>query len=408
MKDAVLQLAGPAYTLQEQPAADGYVRRLEAACQLLHEGLRPPQATGAQPASFGPAAHNAPPAAPSPTPSADASTLAGELCTFLLTDQEVLDVVLALHDIRAAQLCHLMPWSGSHSLKLPPPSKVLAKQLSQSQWSLPGSQLLAFVTALDDDNSLQGDPLLRVWDSMHRAVLLVLAALQSLPILPHPLHPDPASTTHTSSTTQLPPGYHRCSACLLLSLRLALCLAQHCVDQPLDKDLALARLHATLPGLLLGLSTAVTAMQAAGHPEAQAQRVQFVRCMLHLGTKLAMSVVKKDPKASSNSSSRGQASSRGPCGDTGRSGDSQSAGDKLHALAVNSYGYLTQALCGVSGRQMEAFAHDDLITTCQKEGKRRHIHCSVCLSVQLSGIQPLHGGNESLLTCTTLYNLHLC
>ncbi|KAJ9524317.1 hypothetical protein QJQ45_008519 [Haematococcus lacustris] len=366
MKDAVLQLAGPAYTLQEQP--DGYVRRLEAACQLLHEGLRPPQATGAQPASFGPAALNAPPAAPSPTPSADASTSAGELCTFLLTDQEVLDVVLALHDIRAAQLCHLMPWSGSHSLKLPPPSKVLAKQLSQSQWSLPGSQLLAFVTALDDDNSLQGDPLLRVWDSMHRAVLLVLAALQSLPILPHPLHPDPASTTHTSSTTQLPPGYHRCSACLLLSLRLALCLAQHCVDQPLDKDLALARLHATLPGLLLGLSTAVTAMQAAGHPEAQAQRVQFVRCMLHLGTKLAMSVVKKDPKASSNSSSRGQASSRGPCGDTGRSGDSQSAGDKLHALAVNSYGYLTQALCGVSGRQMEAFAHDDLITTCQKEG----------------------------------------
>ncbi|KAL6764185.1 hypothetical protein V8C86DRAFT_3084356 [Haematococcus lacustris] len=211
MKDAVLLLAGPVYTLQEQP------------------------------------------------------------------DQEVLDVVLALHDIRAAQLCHLMPWSGSHALKLPPPSEALAKQLSQSQRSVPGRQLLAFVTALDDNNCLQGDPLLRVWDSMHRAMLLVLAALQSLPTRPHPQHPDPAATTHTSTTTQLPPGYHCCSACLLLSLRLAIGLGQHCVDQPLDKDLALARLYGTLPGLLLGLSTAMSVMQAAGHPEAQAQRVQFVQ-----------------------------------------------------------------------------------------------------------------------------------
>ncbi|KAL6755750.1 hypothetical protein V8C86DRAFT_3137372, partial [Haematococcus lacustris] len=162
MKDAVLQLAGPAYTSQEQP--DDYVRRLEAACQLLHEGLRPPQATGTQPASFGPAAHNAAPGAsttPSavdssaPTPSAAGNTAAVELCTLLLTDQEVLDVVLALHDIRAAQLCHLMPWSGSHALKLPPPSEALAKQLNQSQQSVPGSQLLSFVSALDSGNNLE-------------------------------------------------------------------------------------------------------------------------------------------------------------------------------------------------------------------------------------------------------------
>ncbi|KAL6764155.1 hypothetical protein V8C86DRAFT_3129003 [Haematococcus lacustris] len=127
-------------------------------------------------------------------------------------DQEVLDVVLALHDIRAAQLCHLLSWPGSHALKLPPPSAALAKQLSQSQWSVPGSQLLSFVSALerDHDNSLEGDPLLRVWDSMHRAMLLVLAALQSLPIRPHPQQPDPAATTlahTTTTTTQLPPGY---------------------------------------------------------------------------------------------------------------------------------------------------------------------------------------------------------
>ncbi|GFH09708.1 hypothetical protein HaLaN_04899 [Haematococcus lacustris] len=152
MKDAVLHLAGPAYTSQEQPGA--YVRRLEAACQLVHEGLRPPQAKGAQPASFGPAAHNVPPAAP-PAPSAGASTSAEGLSTLLLTDQEVLDVVLALHDVRAAQLCHLLPWPGSHPLKLPPPSKALAKQLSQSQRSVPGSQLLALVKTLERDSSLK-------------------------------------------------------------------------------------------------------------------------------------------------------------------------------------------------------------------------------------------------------------
>ncbi|KAJ9524409.1 hypothetical protein QJQ45_019387, partial [Haematococcus lacustris] len=370
MKDAVLQLAGPAYTPQEQP--DGYVRRLEAACQLLHEGLRQTQATGAQAAFPGPSSHKAAPAAAAPTPSATGIISAGKLCTLLLTDQDLLDVVLALHDVRAAQLCHLMPWSGSHALKLPPPSGALAKQLSQSQRSVPGSQLLAFVSALDSDNSLEGNPLLRVWDSMHRAMLLVLAALQSLPIRPHPQHPDPAATTHNPTTPQLPPGYHRCSACLLLSLRLATCLAQHCVEQPLDKDLALARLHATLPGLLLGLSTAVTVMQAAGHPEAKAQRVQFVRCMLHLGQK--SSVTRKDPKASKNSSSRhhgssrGHVSSRGPRGGTGRSGAPQSAGVKPHALAVDSYMYLAQALCDVFGRQEEVFAFKELITTCQEEG----------------------------------------
>ncbi|KAJ9524388.1 hypothetical protein QJQ45_008597 [Haematococcus lacustris] len=371
MKDAVLLLAGPAYTSQEQP--DGYVRRLEAACQLLHERLRPPQAKGAPSASSCPAAHNVSPAA-STTPLATGDISAGELCTLLLTDQEVLDVVLALHDIRAAQLCHLMPWSGSHALKLPPPSEALATQLSQSQRSVPGRQLLAFVTALDDDNSLQGDPLLRVWDSMHRAMLLVLAALQSLPIRPHPQHPDPAATTlaHTT-TTQLPPGYHCCSACLLLSLRLVICLAQHCDEQPLDKDLALARLYGTLPGLLLGLSTAMTVMQAAGHPEEQAQRVQFVRCLLHLGSKLSGSLSEIYPRASSDSSgrrhgsSRGQGSSRGLRGDTGRSCGSQSADDKLHTLAVNSYGYLAKAFFDVLGRREEASAHEELITTCQQE-----------------------------------------
>ncbi|KAL6748830.1 hypothetical protein V8C86DRAFT_1678321 [Haematococcus lacustris] len=176
MTDAVLQFSGPAYTSQEQPGmcriarlsctsntkllpepktTDGHVQRLEAACQLMHEGLRPPQATGAQTAFADSASLNAAPAAAAPTPSASGSIAAVALRTLLLTDQEVLDVVLALHDIRAAQLCHFMSWSGSHSLKLPPPSEALAQQLSHSQQSVPGSQLLSFVSALESGNSLE-------------------------------------------------------------------------------------------------------------------------------------------------------------------------------------------------------------------------------------------------------------
>ncbi|KAJ9524208.1 hypothetical protein QJQ45_004987 [Haematococcus lacustris] len=420
-------------------AAGAYVQCLEAACHLLHRGIEQataaqtassrltPQAMGAQPSSSDPAAHKADSAATVPTPSAPGSISAGELCTLLLTDQEVLDVVLALHDIRAAQLCYLLSWPGSHALKLPPPSEALAKQLSQSQWSVPGSQLLSFVSALerDHDNSLEGDPLLRVWDSMHRAMLLVLAALQSLPIRPHPQHLDTATIAHTSTTTQLPPGYHRCSACLLLSLRLAICLAQHCVDQRSKKYLALARLHATLPGLLLGLSTAVTVMQAAGHPQAQAQRVQFVRCMLHLGRLVIFNVyedydithssqdvlawlrdkvttscpdqlagllasspvvtgwpgplpAKPTPLNSSTaedsqglghnsgrcSSNRGRARGRGreKGSSTGRHVQGCSTPYPADPAALNAYAHLAQALCAVLGRQEE-----ELGITCQAE-----------------------------------------
>ncbi|GFH19897.1 hypothetical protein HaLaN_16926, partial [Haematococcus lacustris] len=177
MREAVLRLAGPAYTVGQQPGA--YVQRLEAACHLLHRVIE--QATGAQTASSCSSTDKAASAAASPAPLAPGSISAGELCTLLLTDEEVLDVVLALHDIRAAQLCHLLSWSGSHALKLPPPSEALAKQLSQSQWSVPGSQLLAFVSALERDRNLKGDPLLRVWDSMHRAMLLRLPAAQPAP-----------------------------------------------------------------------------------------------------------------------------------------------------------------------------------------------------------------------------------
>ncbi|KAL6748853.1 hypothetical protein V8C86DRAFT_1103543 [Haematococcus lacustris] len=455
MREAVLRLLGPAFTVEQQPGA--YVQRLEAACHLLHRGIG--QATGAQPSSSGPAAHKAASAAASPTPSAPGSISAGELCTLLLTDQEVLDVVLALHDIRAAQLCHLLSWPGLHALKLPPPSAALAQQLSQSQWSVPGSQLLSFVSALerDHDNSLKGDPLLRVWDSMHRAMLLLLAALQSLPIRPHPQHPDPAANTNTSNTTQLPPGYHRCSACLLLSLHLALSLAEHSVEQRPTKDLCLARLHTTLPGLLLGLSTSVTVMRAEGHPEAQAQRVQFVRCMLHLGplvnffvygdithfgqdllarledkvttscpdhlarllssspvvtgwpgalphkpSPLYSHTAEDSPGLGHNSgrcsSNRGRGRGRGreKGSSAGRHVQGSSTANPADPAAVNACAHLAQALCAMLGRQEE-----ELDITCQAEGRTRSVE-----HIAERSVKPSKKCNVSFGTRSVLHPLH--
>ncbi|KAJ9524703.1 hypothetical protein QJQ45_024321, partial [Haematococcus lacustris] len=426
MRDSVLKLAGPAFTSQEQPgvrriaatwmqylhipsltvAAGAYVRRLESACQLLQSELLPPRAPTPV----------APPIA-SHIPSAAGNLAAGELCRLLLTDSNILDVVLALHDIRAAQLCYLMPCPYDDAIKLPAPGEALAKQLSKSRRSVPSINLLSFVKILNRDTSLEGDPLLRVWDSMHRAMLLVLAALQSLPIRPHPQHPDPADNTHTSITTQLLPGYHRCSACLLLSLRLVLNLGQHCAEQPLGKDSALARLHNTLPGLLLGLSTAMTVMQAAGHPEEQAQRVQFVRCLLdlmlvigafsgdgelamgmditllfreslgscpqQLAHKLSSSTVvtgwpgalvaapSRAGSSATNSGSRFSSSSRSS--NSRGQGSSSSSGahsDDPRAIAavVNSYAHAAQALCAVLGRHEEPMSLHLVIRTCRSEG----------------------------------------
>ncbi|GFH28471.1 hypothetical protein HaLaN_26970 [Haematococcus lacustris] len=155
MREEVLRLAGPVYTLEEQPGAFAsacwrvYVQRLEAACQLLHRKLQPSSIAAAQTTSSCPSAHNAPSAAP-PTPSAAGNTAAVELCTLLLTDQEVLDVVLALHDIRNAQISKLLPWSPHrHTLYLPLPSESLNQQLRHSQRSVPGSQLSQFISRLE-------------------------------------------------------------------------------------------------------------------------------------------------------------------------------------------------------------------------------------------------------------------
>ncbi|KAJ9524213.1 hypothetical protein QJQ45_005008 [Haematococcus lacustris] len=355
------------------------------------------------------------------------NTAAAELCTLLLTDQEVLDVVLALHDIRLAQLWNLLPITRGR-LPSPVSSEAFARRLNQRQRSASGDQLNLFVEALGRDTIVEGDPLLGVWESIHRAIQLVLAALQSLPIHPHPQHPDPAATTHTSATPLLPPGYHRCSICLLLSLSLALRLSQLCIVQVNGVDQLLARLHGTLPGLLLGLSTAVSVMQAAGHPEAEVHRLLLLRCILHLGPLQQCSMDETDwanskdmvdqlnaepitscpdhlahllasspavtgwpghppAKLSSEHSSTAAASSGGgltssrsssnSCQDKGgMKGKSTEQGGKGSSTAcpkdlavVNSFAHVAQALCAVLGRQEEGLIMDQLISTCKAEGE---------------------------------------
>ncbi|KAL6764231.1 hypothetical protein V8C86DRAFT_1681341 [Haematococcus lacustris] len=423
MRDEVLRLAGPAYTFEEQPGA--YVRRLEAACQLLHRKLQLSLIEAAHTTSSCPPTHTALLAGAPPTTSPVGNTAAVELCTLLLTDQEVLDVVLCLHDIRAAQLWNLLP---STYARLPPPvfSGAFLRRLSQRQRSASDDQMDLFFEALRRDTIVEGDPLLGMWDSMHHAVLLVLAALQSLPIRPHPQHPDPAATTHTSATTQLPPGYHRCSACLLLSLRLALRLNQLCIVQLKGVDQHLPRLHSTLPRLLLGLSTAVSVMQAAGHPAAQAHRLLLLRCIVHLGPLqgrilfedirdhcqdvatyptdkvttsypdylahlLASSPVVTgwpgSPPAkpsyehshstagassgvghTSGSSSRGWGRSKVQGSSQGQSGKGSSTGSPMDLASVNTYAHVAQALCAVLGRQEEGLIITQLVSMCQAEG----------------------------------------
>ncbi|GFH20763.1 hypothetical protein HaLaN_17937, partial [Haematococcus lacustris] len=421
MREEVLRLAGPAYISEEQPGV--YVRRLEAACQLLHRKLQPSYI------SSGPSTHNAPPAGALPIPLPAGNTAAVELCTSLLTDQEVLDVVLALHDIRIAQLSKLLPWSPHrHTLYLPLPSESLDQQLRQSQRSVPGSQLSQFISRLERATRMEGDPLLFVFDSMHRVMQLVLAALQSLPFRPHPQHRDPEATTHTSATTQLPPGYHRCSACLLLSLRLALRVIQFCIDQSNGVDQLLAQLHATLPGLLLGLNMSVAVMQAAGHPDAQVHRLLLLRCILHLGPVHSHSMVSKiwynskdmvdqlnaEPITScpdhlarllasspavtgwpgplpaklssehsstaggssglghtsgTSSSNSGRGRGKVPGKSTGQGGKGSSTACPKDLASVNTFAHVAQALCAVLGRQEEGLIMDQLISTCKAEGQ---------------------------------------
>ncbi|KAJ9524382.1 hypothetical protein QJQ45_008579 [Haematococcus lacustris] len=363
MREEVLRLAGPVYTSRVQPGAS------VSACQYC------PRSTITD--NFDQGCRRLP----------AGNTAAVELCTLLLTDQEVLDVVLCLHDIRAAQLWNLLP---STRARLPPPvfSGAFARRLSQRQRSASGDHLDMFVEALGRDTIVEGDPLLGVWDSMHRVMLLVLAALQSLPFRPHPQHPDPAATTHTSTTTQLPPGYHRCSACLLLSLCLALRSNMHYLDQleGFDQHPARAAAGAEHVRRIIVLDVRDHCQDVATYPTDKVT----TSCPDHLARLLSSSpVVTGWPgpppvKLSSNhssaagassglgptsiSSSRGWGRSKVQGSSQGQSGKGSSTACPKALAVVNSFAHVAQALCAVLGRQEEGLIMDQLISTCKAQG----------------------------------------
>ncbi|GFH28809.1 hypothetical protein HaLaN_27360 [Haematococcus lacustris] len=81
VRNELLQLAGPSYSVREQ--AGQYVDRLETAALWVWQRTM---------------------AACEASSSEEDRRTAQQLCTLLLTDSEMLDVLLALHDIQAAQL----------------------------------------------------------------------------------------------------------------------------------------------------------------------------------------------------------------------------------------------------------------------------------------------------------------
>ncbi|GFH27594.1 hypothetical protein HaLaN_25940, partial [Haematococcus lacustris] len=112
LRDELLRLACPPFSAREQ--AGSYVDRLETAALWVWQ-----QTIAACVASV----------------SEEHRLSARQLCTLLLTDPEVLDVLLALHDIRAAQL----------GLSYPP---ILIRQDRNadacSKWEVPTNHLTKF------------------------------------------------------------------------------------------------------------------------------------------------------------------------------------------------------------------------------------------------------------------------
>ncbi|KAJ9522260.1 hypothetical protein QJQ45_008087 [Haematococcus lacustris] len=204
---------------------------------------------------------------------------AQQLCTLLLTDPEVLGTLLALHDIRAAQL----------GLCCPP---VLYRQgktaAMSSRWEVPTKHLTRFckdsVQAGAVDKVEPEQVLAKAWPSLCRITDLLLAVVNSYPLHPQPPSPAPAPVpaSQCSSPGQLAPGLACCSASLNLSLRLAAAQALQARQQGPAHQAAMDRLHPVLGPWLRGQCLAQSLLLAAGHPQRDAQRAEAVSCLVPL------------------------------------------------------------------------------------------------------------------------------
>ncbi|KAJ9515524.1 hypothetical protein QJQ45_021660 [Haematococcus lacustris] len=260
MREVFLNLASPPYSAQQ------YVDRLEAAASWAWNQV---QATSKASASE------------------EERCKAQQLCSLLLIDPEMLDVLLALHDIRAAQLwqsCYPTSARQGRTLK----AFVLCHLPATMPYCLVASILA--VQVWPDHVSCH------VWPSFCHITDIILAVLQSNPSQaqpPGPAHALPAATTtaaQSNSSCQLPPGFVRCSAGLNLSLRLATGQAVQARQQVSAHLAAMDRLHPVLGPWLRGQCMAHSLLLAASHPQWEAQRAEAVCNLLTLVEALSRDV----------------------------------------------------------------------------------------------------------------------
>ncbi|KAL6748886.1 hypothetical protein V8C86DRAFT_3146167, partial [Haematococcus lacustris] len=240
MREVFLNLASPPYSAREP--AEQYVDRLEAAASWAWKQV---QATSKASASE------------------EERCKAQQLCSLLLTDPEMLDVLLALHDIRAAQL-----WQSCCST-----SARQGRTVSRgNQWMVPTAQLTRFQTGQNGaaDKVWPDHVSCHVWPSFCQITDIILAVLQSNPSQaqpPGPAHASPAATTtaaQSNSSCQLAPGFVRCSAGLNFSLRLAAAQALQARQHISAHQAAMDRLQPVLGPWLRGQCMAQSLLLAAG------------------------------------------------------------------------------------------------------------------------------------------------
>ncbi|KAJ9515519.1 hypothetical protein QJQ45_021661 [Haematococcus lacustris] len=267
LRETFLSLAAPPYSVQEQ--AGKYCFRLELSALWAWQQVQ---------------------AASKASASEEERCNAQQLCSLLLTDPEMLDVLLALHDIRAAQLGLSFPL-------------LLTRQGrpgdTGNKWDVPTTRLSKFclesVQIGETGNPSPDHVNSHVWPSLCCITDILLAVVQSIALQPQPAGPAHAPTTsmkrspaaRSNSSCQLPPGFVRCSAGLNLSLRLATGQAVQARQQVSAHQAAMDRLHPVLGPWLRGQCVAHSLLLAAGHPQWEAQRSEAVCNLVMLVETLA-------------------------------------------------------------------------------------------------------------------------
>ncbi|KAJ9519724.1 hypothetical protein QJQ45_013403 [Haematococcus lacustris] len=211
---------------------------------------------------------------------------AQQLCSLFLTDPDMLDVLLALHDIRAAQLRVACP---------PLIFRLGRASATCSKWDVPTASMAQFCQdSLHVDSSVRFiKPAIAddfAWQSLCLITDILLAVVQSLSHKAQPSSPapfpvtaaQPSSSTWTTNPSQLAPGFVRCAAALNLNLRLAAAQAIQARHELPCRRANMSMVHPVLGSWLRGLCVAQTVLLAARHSQWEQQRAEAVSSLLIL------------------------------------------------------------------------------------------------------------------------------